>query len=346
MDLKQLRALVTVAETGNVTRASALLNVVQPAVSRYLRLLEEDIGVPLFVRSCQGMELTPEGSTLVDYARRVLSELEHARAELRPTHGKIAGIVSVGLLPSISGFLCSELVSSISRSYAEIQVRIVCGDAMRLQSWIETGELDIAVLYDLAPLLTLQTSSLLEEEYWVIGSKQAHLSPDTPITLGELANMPLILPRAPRGLRSMVDHAARLDGLRLDVVAETNGVLVQRALVLGGHGVTLLPRVAVIDDIAEGKLTCAPLIEPTLVRKLVLAQPSTRQATKATACVAAVLVRCMHEAVSGGIWPGARWLHAPDLSNEVHPVAGSLKQLQPKPESVALGDEECSRHML
>ncbi|MGF6534068.1 LysR family nitrogen assimilation transcriptional regulator [Paraburkholderia sp. GAS206C] len=326
MDLKQLRALVTVAETGNVTRASALLNVVQPAVSRYLRLLEEDMGVPLFVRSCQGMELTPEGRTLVDYARRVLSELEHARAELRPAQGNIAGTVSVGLLPSISGFLCSDLVSAVARSYGEVQLRIVSADATRLQSWIETGEIDVAVFHDLAPVLTLQTSNLLEEDYWVVGARRAHFSPDAPVTLDELANMPLILPRAPLGLRSLVDQAARLEGLMLNVVAETNSVFVQRALVLGGHGVTILPRVAVIDDVADGKLTCTSLIQPNLLRRLVLAQSSTRQATKATACVAAALTRCMQDAVSRGNWPGARWISEAYSSNRTHEVANAVNQ--------------------
>lgn len=327
MDLKQLRALVTVAETGNVTRASALLNIVQPAVSRHLRLLEEDIGVPLFVRSSQGMELTAEGRTLVEYAKRVLNELERARAELRPAHGNIAGIVTVGLIPSISDFLCSSLISSVSQSYSGVQVRIATGDAMRLQGWLESGELDVAVLYDLAPALTVQTSNLLEEDYWVVGPKESRLSYKVPLQLAELANMPLILPRAPRGLRAIVDHAARLDGLLLNVVAETNAVIVQRALVLGGHGVTILPRVAVIDDVANGRLTCAPLIRPNLVRRLVLALPSTRQASKATTCVARALVDCMKESVSNERWPCARWLRDSETAPRL--VAESSAVLQP-----------------
>lgn len=309
MDLKHLRALVTVAETGNVTRASALLNVVQPAVSRYLRLLEEDLGVPLFVRSSQGMQLTADGHTLVEYARRALNELERARAELRPAHNSVSGVVTVGLIPSISNFLCSNLVSTVSRCYQDIQVTIVTGDAVRLQSWIETGELDVAIVYDQTPLLTIQAIPLLEEEYWVVGSRRAGFSADKPVTFEQLASMPLVLPRAPRGLRAIVDHAARLDGLLLNVVAETNAVSVQRALVLGGQGVTILPRVAVVDDLADGRLTCAPLIEPGLVRRLALAQSSTRQATKAASCVAAALISCMHESVSTGKWPRASWVH-------------------------------------
>jgi LysR family nitrogen assimilation transcriptional regulator len=308
MDLKQLRALVTVAETGNVTRASTLMNVVQPAVSRYLRLLEEDIGVPLFVRSFQGIELTPGGSTLLEYAKRILNELDRARAELRPACANVSGTVTVGLLPSISQFLSGILVSSVCRHYPDVQVCIVTGDAVQLQSWIETGELDVAVSYDLAPALTIQTSNLLEEAYWVVGDRSARFSPDIPIRLNELASMPLILPRAPRGLRAMINHAANRDGILLNVVAETNAAMVQRSLVLAGHGVTLLPRIAFIDELADGKLTCAPLTQPRLQRRLVLAQPSIRQASKASTCVADTLVCCMHAAVLSGAWPQAHWL--------------------------------------
>ena len=66
MDLKQIRAFVTVAETGSVTRASALLNLVQPAVSRQLRMLEEDLGTNLFDRSRHGMQLTPAGKSMLE----------------------------------------------------------------------------------------------------------------------------------------------------------------------------------------------------------------------------------------------------------------------------------------
>ena len=82
MDFKQLRALVTVAETGNVTRAAELLHIVQPAVSRQLRLLEEDVGTVLFERGRHGMELTDAGRTLVEYARRVLDEMVREAEEL------------------------------------------------------------------------------------------------------------------------------------------------------------------------------------------------------------------------------------------------------------------------
>lgn len=91
MDLKQLTALVTVSDTGSVTRAARLLRVVQPAVSRYIRALEDEVGVPLFERTPQGMTLTSAGEVLVERARRALLELERAKAEIRPDRQHVRG---------------------------------------------------------------------------------------------------------------------------------------------------------------------------------------------------------------------------------------------------------------
>ena len=93
MDLKQLRAFMIVAETGNVTRAAELLNLVQPAVSRQLRLLEENFGVPLFHRARHGMVLTDSGKALLVYARRAMLELDRAQAEIGRSSDSIAGLV-------------------------------------------------------------------------------------------------------------------------------------------------------------------------------------------------------------------------------------------------------------
>lgn len=308
MDFKQLRALVTVAETGNVTRASALLNIVQPAVSRQLRLLEEDVGAELFDRSRHGMELTEAGKTLVAYARRVLGELDRARAEIRPTKGTIGGIVSVGLLPSTCDLLSSALVTAVGLGYPGIRVRIAMGYAGTLQAWLEAGEIDAALLYDPKPTPTIRVKPLLEEGLWVVGLPSSGLQEDKPVPLAQLAGRPLVLPSAPHGLRTLVEHAATLIGLQLNVVAETNAMSVQKSLVLGGHGLTVLPTIAVADDFSRGRLAGAPLIEPALQRRIVLATSSNRHTTTPVRCVVAELVKCMHDAVLRGDWRAARWL--------------------------------------
>lgn len=308
MDFKQLRALVTVAQTGSVTRAAALLNIVQPAVSRQLRLLEQDVGVSLFERGRQGMELTDAGKTLVEYARRILLEIDRARAEIRPSKGSVGGIVTVGLLPSTSDLLSSILVQTVAQDFPGIRVRIAMGYAGHLQRWLEEGEVDMALLYDPKQTPNIQVKPLLEEALWLVGLAQAKLHADRPVALSELADKPLVLPSAPHGLRSLVENAATRIGLNLSVVAETNAMSIQKSLVLAGHGFTILPTIAVADDIARGVLSGAPLVSPSLKRKIVLALASNKKTTSSVQCVETILVRCMKDSVVGGNWPDANWL--------------------------------------
>lgn len=308
MDFKQLRALVTVAETGNVTRAAELLHIVQPAVSRQLKLLEDDVGTVLFERGRHGMELTEAGKTLVEYARRVLDEIERARAEMRPSQGAIGGIVTVGLLPSTCDLLSSPLVAAVAQSYPGIRVRISMSYAGHLQQWLESGEVDAALLYNPRPNQSLNTEALLDEDLWVVGLPSSGLSRDKPMRLSELATHPLVLPGGAHGLRTLVEHAAALKDLKLNVVAETNAMSVQKCLVLGGHGLTVLPTIAAVDDLAHGRLAAAPLTDPDLKRRIVLALPTTRQTTAPVRCVVTALVQCIKEAVSRGDWGGARWV--------------------------------------
>lgn len=307
MDLKQLRAFLTVAETGNVTRAADILNIVQPAVSRQLRLLEEDLGTLLFERGRHGMELTQEGRTMLEYARRILDEVARARAEIRPQQS-VGGIVNIGLLASTCELLSNALVEAVAEKYPGIRLRISVGYAGHLLTWLGNGEVDAALLYDQKQTPSLHVKTLLEEGLWVVGPASAKLRRNKPVELASLAGKPFILPSAPHGLRALVEQAATLMGVSLNVVAETNALSIQKSLVAGGRGWTVLPIIAIADDIARGLLSAAPLSEPAVLRKIVLAAPANRQATNSVRCVVATLVDCMRDAVHHNRWPTAIWL--------------------------------------
>lgn len=308
MDLKQLRAFVTVADTGNVTRASALLNLVQPAVSRQLRLLEEDLGTELFDRSRHGMQLTPPGKAMLEYARRILNEVERAKAEIQPTDGPVAGIVTIGLLASLSDLLATALVVEVRRRYPRIRLRVMIGYAGHLWDWIEKGDVDAALLYGQKETPALQVKALLEESLWVVAPPSARLSRKRPLMLEQVAQHPFILPSAPQGLRAVIEHAATESGLTLDVIAETNALSVQKSLVAEGQGWTILPVVCITQELERGELSAAPLVPPGLRRTIVLAAPTTRQATVPARCVVATLLDVTKSAVDAGHWgEGVRW---------------------------------------
>ena len=308
MDLKQLRAFLTVAETGNVTRAADMLHLVQPAVSRQLRLLEEDVGAPLFERERHGMVLTDAGQALVGYARRAMLELDRARAEIAgATAGGVGGLVTLGLLPSTVDILCSALVRAVAAAYPAIRLRLAVGYAGTLMQWLASGEVDAALLYG-AEQPDIQTTRLVEEALWVIAPPSARLRADQPVPLARLTGHKMVLPSAPHGIRTLVEHACAVTQTTLDIGAETNALSVQRALVLGGHGWTILPPIAVAEDLRARRLSGAPLADPAISRTIVLALPTKRPSGTHVRRAVELLEQETWRAIASGIWLQGRWL--------------------------------------
>lgn len=307
MDLKQLRALTTVAETGNVTRAATLLNIVQPALSRQLRLLEEDLGVTLFERGRRGMELTASGRQMLEHARRILDQVAKARAEVTPSAGSVSGIVSLGLLASTAELLSSTLVAAVRKLHPGIRLRLLAGYDGQLLEWLENGTVDAALLYEQTPASTT-VRRLLEAQLWAVAPASAGLAIDRPLRVETVAAQPFIFPSAPHRVRTLTEQAAARRGLAFQVVAETNSVDVQKQLVAAGLGWTILPAVAVSTEVERGSLSAAPLADTTFSRRVVLANSGHQPPTEALQCVIGVLVDCMRSAVQEGRWAGARWL--------------------------------------
>lgn len=168
-------------------------------------------------------------------------------------------------------------------------------------------EIDTALLYGVERLSNIHAKPLLEEELWVVGPPSAKLRWQKPVPLASLAGQPLILPSGPHGIRTLVDHACAVSNVQLTVTAETNAMSIQKNLVLGGHGLTILPPIAFAGELERKQVTAAPLCDPKITRTIVLALPSNR-AVGQHVQTADLLVRCAKEAVNRGDWLQARWL--------------------------------------
>ncbi|MEU1517481.1 LysR family transcriptional regulator [Streptomyces sp. NPDC005811] len=310
MDLKQLKALVTVAEVGSVTRAAELLHLVQPAVTRQIRTLEEELGVPLFERTRQGMRPTEAGTVMVERARRALHELERARAEVQPAPGAVTGIVTAGLLESTADLLAEPLVSALAQEHPGVELRLMTGYSGHLQRWLDDGDLDLTLLYNLDSTPSLNARPLVRERLWVVAPPAAGLRADRPVPFAEVAARPLVMPASGHALRALIDGAAGRARAAMDVAVQTNSLRVQKQLVLAGHGWTVLPGVGIAEDVARGTLSAAPLCEPEVWRSIVLATPRAGRTPPAVRVVAGELVRQIEAAVGRGSWPSARPAHA------------------------------------
>lgn len=307
MDLKGLNALLVVADAGSVTKAARILHVEQPAVSRQIKLLETELGVALFERSRRGMVLTDAGRILVERARRVVDELEKAEAELRAEVSGVRGIVSVGILDSVTDLVAEELVSDVRRRYPNVRLRVFTAFAGQLRSWLYDGELDVALLFGVTDRDSLKTLPVASEKLWAVAPKEAALQPDIPVGFDEIARHPLIVPVRGNALRSLVDEAAARAGVDIDISVETNASRVQKNLVAAGHGWAVLPAICLSDEMTSGKFSLAPLAEAMAMRELVLATPRTNRSTGAVRAVAGALLRILHGAALEGRWPSVVW---------------------------------------
>lgn len=295
MDLRQLTALVTVAEVGSVTKAAQLLHLVQPAVTRQIRSLEEEVGVPLFDRTRQGMTLTPAGELLVERARRALHELALARTEIRPSGGGVTGIVRVGLLESALDVLAEPLATAVARRHPGIELRLLTAYSGYLRDWLDSGDIDMSLLYNLDDTASLTMVPLLREPLWAVAPPDAGLSPSSPVPWEKVLTQPLVLPVTGHGLRALIDQARSEVTTPPRVTIQTNSMLLQKKLVLAGHGWTVLPAAGIAGDVAAGTFSGAPLTAPETVRSVVLALPRGRRIPPPVDAVASELTRLGRE---------------------------------------------------
>ncbi len=306
MDLKQLKALVLVADVGSVTKAAELLHVVQPAVTRYIRALEKEFGTPLFERTRLGMRPTEAGAALAERARRALTELDRARAELTPSPGTVTGIVTVGLLASTAETLAEPLVTAVLREHPGVELRVLTAYSGHLQQWLDAGDVDLSLLYDLTSTPSLNVTPLVDEHLWVAAGPAEGLRADQPVPLADVVTHPLVMPQPGHGLYSLITNAAHEAGAAIDVAVHTNSMALQKQFTLAGHGWTILPSVGIAEDLENGVLTAAPVTEPEIRRTVVLGMPRTVRVAPAVQVVANTLVREVRAAVDGGRWPSGQ----------------------------------------
>ncbi|MFJ5956388.1 LysR family transcriptional regulator [Paenarthrobacter sp. NPDC092416] len=306
MEMRQLQALLAVADSGSVTRAAELLRIVQPAVTRQIHNLETELGATLFERSRSGMRLTDVGASVAERARRALNELDRAREEARSQGAGLHGIVTVGLLASTSSLLAVPLVERVMESHPGVRLRVVTGYAGHLSRGLESGDIDVAVTYNQPPAAALEVLPLLDEDLWAVAPPSEDSFPVPGVDLHHLLGMNLVMPSAPHGIRSLVESAAARLGQPLQIAVETNDAGVQAQLVEVGIGWTVLPGILAAQEASSGVVLAAPIVNPAIPRRIVLARPPSARSTAAVRMVADMLERTILGKISSGQWPSAR----------------------------------------
>lgn len=279
MELRHLQYFVAVAEERHFTRAAARLHVAQPALSQQIRVLERELGAPLFERTSRSVRLTPAGAALLPYARRVLATVEDARREVAEQSSEPVGSVRLGVTPTVAAHLLPRRLAAFRRRYPRVEVYLTEGGAVTLEQELAAGTLDLAVIRLPPRHHHLEVAVLLEEEL-LLGVSLAHpLAGRGAVALAEVADEPFVLYREGYGLRDAVLSACQIAGFQPRIALDGGETETVLRLCAAGLGVTLVPPIALQDAVLPP--ATVRLTEPVPRRVLGLAWRHERLLTRA-----------------------------------------------------------------
>lgn len=242
VEFDQLRYFLRVAELENFTRAAADLGISQPALSRSIQKLEEELGQPVFERKTRRVELTDAGTLLQARAREVLSILEDTKAEI--TDDGQSGRVRVGVIPTIAPYFLPGVLREFSAEFPRASLIVQENTTEALLSACTQGEIELAILALPVSARYLEIEELFEEELLLV------LPPDHPlvnrktIRLNDVEPYPFVLLDEAHCLSDHIVSFCRQRSFQPVAVERTSQLATVQELVSLSHGVSMIPAMA------------------------------------------------------------------------------------------------------
>jgi LysR family transcriptional regulator, nitrogen assimilation regulatory protein len=293
MELRSLHYFVRIAELGSITRAAAHLHVAQPALTRHVQRLEDELNVALFTRANRGVRLTEAGQKLLDGAQRILRDIERTGDEIRAQDAHPSGKIVLGITPTLCPVLVPDLFARMRRDYPMIELKVMHAGMVRLEEFVIDGRVDIALLSELSRSRLIVSTPLAEEEMVLVTRPDAR--PDGAVVGDELRRTPLILGD---GLRAAMDALLAGHDIELNVQTELNDHETIRLMVAQGAGAAVLPLSSVSRDCARGQIAAHRITDAGVFRTLAIGVRASRNASLARDAVARTL-RAMIEEMAG-----------------------------------------------
>lgn len=278
MDLKQLNYFVHIADLGSFVKASELLGIAQPTLSRQIRALELDVKASLFHRNGRGVLLTVAGQRFLEQARGVLHSADAALQVLNSGNDRLAGKVVCGLTPSVGSFMIPHYVRRFREQLPHAHLSIVNHLSSALDDQVKASRLDFAIFHNPQPAPSLDIRLLGNEELYLVGCKPVGRKKAS-VDFREMGGIPLIMPSRLHVIRAPVElEAARL-GVALDIVLEVDIMQSIFQLVADGVGHTISTRFPLMGKPFSPALVAQRITAPSIRTSLGIVMPSMRVLT-------------------------------------------------------------------
>jgi LysR family nitrogen assimilation transcriptional regulator len=303
MDTRSLRYFQAVAEFGSYSRGAEFLRISQPAVSRQIKGLEDELGRRLFTRHSHGVSLTDAGRMLLERSQVILRQFDQPRDDIRRGHAGPSGVLTLAVPPAAGHFLVPTLVRRFGAAYPNVFLKVVAGFSGYIHEWLVRGQVDLACQHDPLPQPGFTVVPLVKEEVFLVGRPGAYSGPRAYVRPQDLAGLPLILPGRPNASRRLLDGWLSRRGILLNVTLEVDDHLVIRALMKEGMGFSLLSQGAFLAEQRHGELQAWPF-RPHAYWGLALVAAADERRTELGAALAVMIRETVRDLVRSKAWPG------------------------------------------
>lgn len=248
MEWQQIEYFQKVAELQHMTRAAEALSISQPALSRSIARLEDELGVSLFERQGRSIILNRYGKVFLKHVNRILKEFEETKQEMQALLDPEYGTVSLGFLHTIGINIIPDILSNFQTLHPNTKIKLYQNNNISLLRQLQAGEIDLCFVHHAFGDARIQWEKLWEEELFLMVPVNHSLAGKESVTLQEIRDEPLISMKPGFELRKIADKLCKKANFTPKIAFEGEEVTTLAGLVASGLGVALLPDQKDIDD--------------------------------------------------------------------------------------------------
>ena len=301
MKLRQLKNFLMIAETGSLMKAAMHLGVAQPALSRDLRLLEEELSTRLFHRDGRGVSLTRDGAAFQAAIAPHIAGLDLAKQALVGRRAGYAGSIRLGWTGTISIPLAAPIISAFTHCFPEIELHARGGSSLQIAEWVARDEIDIGIFNSEGPASGALVETLAHAPLFHVARADGPVPPT--ITFAEAASGPLFVHSRQNALGRIVEACARDHDIPLRIYAEVDDFLAVRPMIEKGRAAAIVPR-SLLSGGDPSRLAVRRVTDPELPLYFHLAASKTKRNSTAVLSLADTIRSEMRRAIQGGEFDG------------------------------------------
>lgn len=270
MDLRELRSLVALADSGSLTKSADRVHLSAAAVHRQLKVLEEELGLRLYEREGRQLKLTQAAEMLLPMVRNLLAQYEAVRSAVTEWKGLERGVVRIGTGPTFSTYILPSLLEEFREKYPEVELLVETGHTPQLIELLRNGLIDfVFIVYSgTSDSSQLEVVATWDFEVVLVASRQ-HSPPSRP-HLAELQKFPFVLYKKESIFENIIDRYFADHDFRPRVTMRLDNAEPIKAMLHSGFGISMLPLWTVDAELKNKTLRFIRQREPSLTTKLAL----------------------------------------------------------------------------